>query len=112
MKTQSEWAPAKLALIQEKGGDINLPGFPDIETGLVCLTHPLTGFYHRRDGKLGTYRVWHKRLLVQPAILKYADFGLLSRMELVSLDEQQRPYSVLVEPINEFTIYLPPVVVK
>ncbi len=112
METQSEWAPAKLALIQEKGSDINLPGFPDIETGLVCLTHPLTGFYHRRDGKLGTYRVWHKRLLVQPAILKYADFGLLSRMELVSLDEQQRPYSVLVEPINEFTIYLPPVVVK
>ena len=29
-------------------------------------------------------------------------------MNLVNQDEQQHPYSVLLQPINEFTIYLPP----
>ena len=91
---------------------ISLEGFPDTETGLVYLTHPLAGFYHRRDNKLGTYRVWHKALNVTPAQLQYAKFGLLSRLGLVTEKEQQVPQSVLVEPINEFTIYLPPKVLK
>ncbi|MTI11524.1 DUF2071 domain-containing protein, partial [Sansalvadorimonas verongulae] len=38
-------------------------------------------------------------------------FGLLSNMGLVTLDEQQNPHSVLVEPMNEFIIYLPPKVI-
>ena len=87
-------------------------GFPDTETGLIYLTHPLAGFYHRRDGKLGTYRVWHKQLAVSAATLKSANFGLLSRLGLVSLEEQQHAHSVLIEPINEFTIYLPPRIVN
>ena len=91
---------------------LNLSGFPDNETGLVYLTHPLAGFYYRRDQKLGTYRVWHKQLLVRPAQLLSANFGLLSRMNLVAPEEQQAPHSVLVQPVNEFTIYLPPSVIN
>lgn len=108
MTTQASWGPAELELVQEADTPMSLPGFPDIETGLVYLTHPLAGFYHRRDGRLGTYRVWHARLEVTRAKLLRADFGLLSRLNLVHKDEQQSPHSVLVEPINEFTIYLPP----
>ena len=85
MHTQSDWAPAQ-----------------------VYLTRPLAGFYYRRNGKLGNYRVWHDRLDVKPAKLESAQFGLLSRMNLVNQDEQQHPYSVLLQSINEFTIYLPP----
>ena len=85
-------------------------GFPNQETYQVFLTHPLAGFYYRLDGKLGTYRVWHDRLKPKPAKLVYAKFELLERMRLVSFEDQLKPYSVLIEPINEFTIYLPPTV--
>lgn len=85
MHTQSDWAPAQ-----------------------VYLTHPLAGFYYRRNGKLGNYRVWQDRLDVKQAKLESAQFDLLSRINLVNEDEQQHPYSVLLQPINEFTIYLPP----
>ena len=108
MQTTSDWAPASVVLSQAKNIETKLDGFSDTESGLVYLTHPLAGFYHRRDGKLGTYRVWHKRLEVSFAKLESANFGLLTRLNLVSLQEQQQPYSVLIEPLNEFTIYLPP----
>jgi hypothetical protein len=111
METHAKWAPAKLELVQEMEDEILLEGFPDTETGLVFLTHPLVGFYHRRDGQLGTYRVWHARLDVAPAKLLRAEFGLLERLLLVNAAEQLRPHSVLLQPINEFTIYLPPKVV-
>jgi hypothetical protein len=112
MYTEAEWAPASVELTQDPCLSLNLLGFPDNETGLVYLTHPLAGFYYRSDKKLGTYRVWHKQLMVQPARLISANFGLLSRMKLVTLEEQQMPHSVLVEPVNEFTIYLPPLVLN
>jgi hypothetical protein len=111
METKARWAPAHVELTDQPSVGISLAGFPDTETGLVFLTHPLAGFYQRRDGKLGTYRVWHKQLQVRPAKLVSAMFELLSRMNLVTEAEQQSPHSVLVEPINEFTIYLPPQVV-
>ena len=105
MITEADWAPAEVELKQVAGEQITLPGFPDTETGLVYLTHPLAGFYHRRDKQLGTYRVWHKKLGVTSAQLQYADFGLLSRLGYVTREEQQTQHSVLVEPINEFTIF-------
>lgn len=110
MQTQSEWASAELHLTQSAEDNWTYPGFPDLETHLVYLTHPLAGFYHRRDGKLGTYRVWHDRLQPRPAKLHHARFELLARMNLVSFEDQLQPYSVLIEPVNEFTIYLPPTV--
>ena len=112
MVTQADWAPAHVELTQSPDSKLELPGFSDVETGLVYLTHPLAGFYYRRDGQLGTYRVWHKALEVKPANLESANFGLLSRLGLVTPEEQQVAHSVLVEPINEFTIYLPPKVIR
>lgn len=111
MRTEAEWAPAVVELSQDTDLSMCLPGFRDTENGLVYLTHPLAGFYHRRDGRVGTYRVWHQQLMVQPARLIEAKFGLLSRTGLVSEEEQQAPHSVLVQPIVEFTIYLPPKIV-
>ncbi|GIK57110.1 MAG: DUF2071 domain-containing protein [Chloroflexi bacterium] len=111
MRTEAEWAPAEVELSQSTERSLCLPGFPDTESALVYLTHPLVSFYHRRDGRVGTYRVWHQQLMVQPASLISAHFGLLSRTGLVSAAEQQSPHSALVQPIVEFTIYLPPEVV-
>lgn len=111
METQADWAPAHVELSQGVNESFNFAGFSNEETALVYLTHPLRGFYHRRDGQLGSYNVWHKQLDVKPARLKHAYFGLLSRMGLVSDADQQTPHSVLIEPINTFTIYLPPKVI-
>ena len=111
VNAESEWAAASVSLAQNTVDNFSFPGFPDTESALVYLTHPLAGFYHRRDGKLGTYRVWHKRLGVQPASLIAANFKLLSDSGIVTLSEQNHPYSVLIEPLNTFTIYLPPKIV-
>jgi len=108
MTTESAWAKADVEIKQINNSTIDLDGFDDNEAGLVYLTHPLAGFYRRRDGKLGSYRVWHKKLEVSSATLISADFDLLTRLNLVTHSEQQTPHSVLIEPINEFTIYLPP----
>ena len=107
----SEWATAEVSLEQKVEDVFAFTGFPDTESALVYLTHPLAGFYHRRDGKLGTYRVWHKRLNVRPASLISANFKLLSTLGIVTPSEQNHPYSVLIEPLNEFTIYLPPQII-
>lgn len=111
METTSDWSGASVDLVQSEADTFNFPGFPDTESALVYLTHPLAGFYYRRDGKVGTYRVWHKKLDVKPAQLISAKFNLLSDLDIVKPTEQNSPYSILVEPINEFTIYLPPTVV-
>lgn len=110
MQTQSTWANAEINLSQSVNDCWNFEGFPNLESFQVFLTHPLAGFYHRRDGKLGTYRVWHDRLQPQPAQLHHARFELLDRLKLVSFEDQLHPYSTLIEPVNEFTIYLPPTV--
>ncbi len=112
METVSDWAAASLDLVQSESNIFNFTGFPDAESALVFLTHPLTGFYRRRDHKLGTYRVWHKELEVKPAKLISANFKLLSDLGIVKVSEQNKPYNVLIEPINEFTIYLPPTVIE
>lgn len=91
---------------------MRLPGFPDVETGLVCLTHAFKGFFRRRDGKIGVNRVWHPRMPVTPARLVSASFPLLARRGLVSSAEQTKPYSVLLAPRVDFTSRLPPTVVE
>ncbi|MDN3639057.1 DUF2071 domain-containing protein [Simiduia curdlanivorans] len=111
MQTKSSWASASVELSQSASDRFSFPGFPDTESALVYLTHPLAGFYFRRDGKLGTYRVWHKRLDVKPAALVSARFNLLDELGIVPFSEQAKAYSVLIEPLNEFTIYLPPKII-
>ena len=111
MRTEADWAPAAVEL-RSNPGSMEFSGFPDTETALVYLTHPLRGFYHRRDGQLGTYHVWHDKLNVHTGQLIAAEFGLLSRLGLVSPEEQQYPHSVLLDPITNFTIYLPPKILR
>ena len=108
MTTTSDWAPATLTLTQEEEMPLSLAGFDNDESALVFLTHPLKGYFHRRDGKVGSYAVWHKQLEVKPATLEHAHFELLSRMKILSEEEQQHPHSVLVQAETEFTIFLPP----
>ncbi len=108
MLTASRWAPARLDLTDTGNPVTELPGFDDVETGLVLLTHPLQGFYYRRDGALGNYTIWHDQLTPTVAQCQTAQFPLLDRLGLVPLAAQAHPHSVLLQPETTFSIYLPP----
>ena len=85
-----------------------LAGFADTATALDVLTHPLDGFFRRRDGRLGTYSVWHERLTPTPGRVRQARIGLLDRLGLVPFAEQADAHSVLIQERTEFQIHLPP----
>jgi hypothetical protein len=108
MTTASAWAPVELEL-KDSGQPVReLRGRDDLEATLVTLTHPLLGAFYRRDGALGSYRIWHDRLALQTASCLNARIGLLDRLELVPFAQQLQPHSVLLQHQTEFTIYLPP----
>lgn len=93
---------------QEPGMALELPGFSDVETGLLYLTHALVGYYRRPDGRIGVNRVWHEKMEVQPARLVEGAFPLLHRLGFVGLEEQKAPHSVLVTPKVDFLSHIPP----
>jgi hypothetical protein len=108
MWTRSDWAPAELE-VEDTGAPITmLSGFEDLEQGMVLLTHPLRGFFYRRDGALGSYTIWHDRLVPTYGSCKRARFPLLDRLGLVPLADHDRPHSILLQHETEFSIYLPP----
>jgi len=108
VETRSRWAPLSLELDHNPRAPLALPGFADTATGLDVLTHPLDGFYHRTDGELGTYSVWHERLAPTSGRVRSARIGLLDRLGIVPFAEQGAAHSVLIQPRTEFQIYLPP----
>ena len=112
MSTESAWAPAAVELTDSGRPIEALEGFPDLEHGLVVLTHPLRGFYHRRDGRLGSYHIWHDRLALTEGTSRRTRFPLLARLGLVSFEGQATPHSVLLQPETDFFIYLPPKVIE
>lgn len=108
MSTKSNWAAVELALHDTGEPCTALAGISDFEAGWVLLTHPLAGFYYRRDGRLGSYRVWHDRLRTTNGKVLQARFGLLDRLGVLPYAEQSNPHSVLIQHQTEFTVYLPP----
>jgi len=108
VETRSRWAPLLLELGYDEGASLALPGFADAATALDVLTHPLDGFFRRRDGHLGTYSVWHERLKPTPGRVRHARIGLFDRLGIVPFAEQADAHSVLIQERTEFQIHLPP----
>ena len=108
IETRSRWAPLALELDHDAAVPLELPGFVDTKTALDVLTHPLDGFFRRRDGHLGTYSVWHERLAPTPGRVRHARIGLLHRLGIVPFAEQADAHSVLIQERTEFQIHLPP----
>jgi len=108
MVTQSKWAPAELELTDTGTPPEDLLGFDDLESGLVLLTHPLHGYFYRRDGKLGSYSIWHDKLQTTVGQLSKASFPLLEQLGLVNDGDTANIHSVLMQVETEFVIYLPP----
>ena len=108
MRTESEWAPAELVL-RDTGEPVrDYAGFEDAEEGFRLLTHPTIGVSYRRDGRLGTYSIWHDRMQLTVGEAEVARFPLLDSLGLVEDGALDRIHSVMIQPAVEFTIYLPP----
>ena len=54
------------------------------------------------------YSVWHERLALTSGRVVAAKIGLFDRLGLVPFAEQTKPHSVMIQPLTEFTVYLPP----
>jgi uncharacterized protein YqjF (DUF2071 family) len=106
LETRGAWGDADLDLAGTDASIGALDGFPDDEDGRVVLTHPLIGYYRRRDGVLGTYGIWHDRLDLRRANARRARFAVFEELGLV--EPQSAPHSVLVQRATEFVILLPP----
>jgi len=105
---RSKWARAYVELEDTGEAAKILPGFATADEMSLLLTHPVEGFYHRNDGLLGTYSIWHDALhltLGQPRTLY---FGLFERLGLLSREEMAAPHSILMCPSTIFRIHLPP----
>jgi hypothetical protein len=108
-RTESAWAAAEIKLL-DTGQPITLqPGFDSLEQMQLILTHPVTGFYYRMDGRLGSYTIWHRLMNMTLAQPQHLHFGLLERLNVLTQEEMQRPYSIFICPAIDFDIHLPPV---
>jgi len=109
LNAHSGWGGAEIELEDTGQPVMSLSGFADLEAALVKLTHPLIGVYYRRDGALGSYRVWHDRLNLTVGKITRARIDLLDRLGIVPFAEQLATHSVLIQPETEFIIQMPPV---
>ena len=106
--THSDWAPGRLK-IRDSGRPLeHLPGFSSLEAGSVFLTHPLKGYYFRRDQSLGSYTIWHDRSNTTVGKVEEARYPLLQSLDLVQEGDLKQVHSTLIQPSIDFTIYLPP----
>ena len=106
--TRSRWAPGRLVLEDSGQAPAQLAGVMNLEAALVLLTHPMRGYFFRRDGALASYAIWHDRATPTVGEIREARYPLLERLELVPEGDRGRIHSVLLQPIIDFVIYLPP----
>lgn len=107
-ETRSEWGEARVEARDTGEAAGLLPGFGSMEEQVLVLTHPVAGFFHRLDGKLGTYSISHDVLPLTVGELIEGRFELLARLGVLTVEEMARPHSVLMCRETEFRIYMPP----
>jgi uncharacterized protein YqjF (DUF2071 family) len=105
---ESQWCAGLVELADSGEPAGLLPGFASPDEQALLLTHPVTGFFRRRDGRLGRYSIWHPEMQLTRAAPVQLRFELYERLGLLSRAEMQRPHSALLCPAVEFEIHLPP----
>jgi hypothetical protein len=106
LRTRAMWAPVEMDLEGTDQPAGCLDGFADEDETAFILTHPVAGYYYRRDGRLGSYAVWHPRLRMRRARAVHVRFALFERLGLI--EPAAAPHSILVQRETEFQIQLPP----
>jgi len=105
LNTAARWGSAELSAGPELEAE-PFGSFADPNAASFVLTNPMTGYYYRRDGALGSYAVWHDLLHPRSVGVQRARFDVFERLSLVA--PSAAPHSVLVQRTTEFSIYLPP----
>lgn len=105
---QSDWCSCEIELRHDGTPLTLLEGFESVDQMKLILTHPVRGFFHRLDGSLGTYSVWHREIPLTMARAEQLYFSLYERIGLLSRDEMMRPHSILVCPETLFEVHMPP----
>jgi len=80
-----------------------LDGFADAAETLRMLTHPVDGWYRRRDGRIGRYSIWHDVMAARQCTVVSARFTFLEALGLTGT-----PHSALTQPTIHFDIHTPP----
>lgn len=106
LATVAAWGNAVADLEGSTEPTGRLDGFADVEETAIVLTHPLIGYYSRRDGCLGSYAVWHDRLTLNRGVARHVQFEVFEQLGLVAPGSV--PHSVLLQRQTEFVIRLPP----
>ncbi|MFD0659618.1 hypothetical protein [Thermocatellispora tengchongensis] len=70
------------------------------------LTHPTVGWYLRRDGRVGTYSIWHPPMRAVHLEAGSARFAVFEGLGLVGAGD--RPHSILAQRSIPFDIHTPP----
>jgi hypothetical protein len=112
VKSVSDWCSSEINITDTGEPVESHPGFEDQEAIKLILTHPIQGFFHRRDNKLGTYSVWHKELEITSAKADGIYFSLYERLGLLSKEEMNDPVSIFICPEIVFQVILPPQLIK
>lgn len=108
----SAWGSARIDL-EDTGEPVALAeGFASPDELQFVLTHPVDGYFHRLDRRLGSYSVWHAPIAMTLGRPRDLYFSLYESLGLLSRDEMQRPHSVFLCPATDFTVLLPPRVVR
>ncbi len=108
IEATSAWSAMQLTLNDSGTPAGTQPGFSKQEASTLILTHPVTGYFNRLDGALGTYRVWHDLIPLTEARATRAYFGIFERLALLTRDEMRNPVSTLVCSHTRFRVLLPP----
>ncbi len=109
LSSTSPGANVELSMVSTDIPAGTLDGFMNDEETAEVLTHPLVGYFRRRDRKLGSYSVWHERLVLRRAQVQKAHFELFELLGLI--DRGAAVHSALVQKTTEFVVVLPPRVV-
>ncbi len=106
--TTCGWASAEIE-VEDTGQPVSLQaGFSSLDEQILILTHPVAGFYDRRDGRPGSYTVWHEEIKLTQARPRRLYFSLYERLGLLTRQEMQQPHSIFLCPRITFDVHLPP----
>lgn len=103
---------AVIDIVEDEKSNFITKDFDSPEEATLVLTHPVTGFFSRSDGKIGRYKIWHPKMDIKTGVCRDAYFEKFEKLGLLSKEQLKRPYSILLTKKIKFIIDLPPNEIK
>lgn len=98
------WGACTADIIPDAGPVERLAGFTDLAEARLVLTHPVRGWYRRRDRLVGSYAIWHPAMEWRLGTALSVDHPVFARAGVAA----RSLHSVLTTREIPFVIDLPP----